>query len=419
MRLIVEKTECLVGNVRVPPSKSHTHRAVVLASLASGTSTVRGPLLSEDTMATVEACEAFGACIDRVNAGLQIKGVHGKPQPPEGVIDARNSGTTIRFMTCVAALCNSRVKLTGDESVQGRPIEPLLKSLNDLGAEAVSLKSTGYPLTVTGKLKGGKTIVEGISSQFLSGLLITCPLADLDSELVVVDLKSKPYVEMTLVHLERVGIKIHYENLNRFKIPGGQRIQAVNYMVPGDYSSAAFLMAAAYVTKSKIDISGLYPDDTQGDKTISGIIEEMKTGSHREIDLKDTPDLLPIVAVLGCYTDGTTVVKNVEHARLKESDRIASICSMLNKMGADIEELEDGLKVKKSRLKGGVLDGHRDHRIVMALAVAGLGASGTTVIDGAEVISVSFPGFVETMKRIHANIYLEEKNGRRYNREGF
>jgi 3-phosphoshikimate 1-carboxyvinyltransferase len=358
----------------------------------------------------VEACKAFGATIEKVDAGLKIKGVDGKPRPPKTIIDVGNSGTTIRFMTCIAALCKGKVTLTGDDSIKERPIEPLLASLNDLGAEAISLKTTGTPpVAVTGRLKGGRTTLRGISSQFLSGLLIACPLADLDTELVVVDLKSKPYVEMTLDHLKRVGVKIHHDGLKRFQIPGRQMIQPMDYTVPGDYSSAAFLIAAGFITKSKIDISGLDPDDKQGDKMILRIIEEMKTGGERVISLKDTPDLLPIVAVLGCFADGTTVVKNVEHARLKESDRIASICSELEKMGADVEELEDGVKVKKSKLKGAKLNGHRDHRIVMALAVAGLGASGTTIIDDAELIMVSYPGFVEAMQRLHAKIYLEEK----------
>lgn len=408
MKLVVNKTKHLEGNVKVPPSKSHTHRAVILTSLASGTSTIRNPLLSEDCLATVNACRAMGVDME-VGTNLIIKGVSGKPQTPREAIDVKNSGTTIRFMTTVAALCDGQVTLTGDESIQERPIGPLLKSLDDLGAKAISLKGNGCPpVAVTGGLKGGKTILKGSSSQFLSGLLIACPFAESDTELDVVNLKSKPYVEMTLNHLKRVGVKIQHRNLNKFKIPGKQKIKSQNYIVPGDYSSAAFLLAAASITKSKIEVSGLDPNDMQGDKAILGIIEEMKTDNNREIDLSNAPDLLPIVAVLGCFAKGTTVIKNVEHARLKESDRVASICSELNKMGADIEELGDGLIVRKSNLNGANLNGHKDHRIVMALAVAGLGAEGTTVISNAETISVSFPNFVETMQKLHANIHLEE-----------
>jgi len=410
MKLVVKKTNELNGKICAPPSKSHTHRAIILASLAAGTSTIKNPLLSEDCLATIKACKAIGADIKfDSHSNLQIKGVNGKIQTPKDIIDVGNSGTTIRLMTSIIALCNGKVVLTGDESIRKRPIDYLLNSLNDLGANTKSINMNGCPpVLVEGQIRGGKTTLEGISSQFLSGLLISCPLAKSDTEIKVEILKSKPYIEMTLEHLKRVGINIDFQNFNKFNIAGNQKIQSKNYTIPGDYSSAAFLLAAANITKSKISITGLDPNDKQGDKEIYKIINRMNNGVKREIDLLNNPDLLPIVAVLGCYSKGITIIKNVEHARLKESDRIKSTYSNLKKMNADIQETDDGLIVKKSKLVGNnKLNGHKDHRIVMALAVAALGAKGHTTIEEAETISVSFPNFVKSMQKINAKIRLE------------
>jgi len=408
MKLVVKKTEQLKGSVKVPPSKSHTHRAIILASLASGTSVIKNPLLSQDCIGTINACREIGAEITIKN-DLIIKGVNGKPKSLTSEINVENSGTTIRLMTAITALCDKEIILTGDHSIQSRPIGPLLRSLNDLGVKAASIKNNDKPpVSVTGILRGGNTVLEGISSQFLSSLLIACPLAKSDTKIDVTGLKSIPYVEMTLNHLENVGVKIYYKNFNKFLIPGNQQIKPRNYIVPGDYSSAAFLLAAENITKSNIKISGLDPNDKQGDKIILKIIKDLKTGNHREIDLSNTPDLLPIVAVLGCYSEGTTIIKNVEHARLKESDRIFTTCNELQKMGAEIKETRDGIIVKKSQLHGTKLNGHQDHRVVMALAVAALGAENTTVISNAEIVTVSFPNFIEIMKKLQANINLEE-----------
>lgn len=408
MRLVVEKSERLEGCVSAPPSKSHTHRAVILASLADGASKIRNPLLSNDCLATVDACRAIGAEID-IDQELKIKGVAGKPGTPDQTIDVRNSGTTIRLMTSIVALCEGSSTLTGDESIRKRPMDPLLKSLNDIGAGALSILGNGNPpVRIKGRMKGGSTTIEGISSQFVSGLLIACSLAEADTEITVLDLKSRPYVDMTLSHLNRVGIKVHRTDQDIFQIPGNQRMTAQDYTIPGDFSSAAFLLAAAHITNSDIIVSGLDMQDPQADKAILNIIEEMKNGEERTIDLGNSPDLLPITAVLGCYAGGTTVIKNVEHARLKESDRISSMCSELVKMGADIEELDDGLLVRNSNLKGARLEGHEDHRVVMALAVAALGAEGTTEITDAETIGISFPEFISIMRELGANMRTEE-----------
>lgn len=409
MKLIINPTERLQGKAIVPPSKSHTHRAIILASLASGTSVIYNPLLGEDCQSTIKACQAIGAEIIVHDGYVVIQGVNGQLKTPQNTIDVGNSGTTLRLMSAIVAHCGGKVILTGDESIQKRPIEPLLHALNDLGASASSLNETGRPpVAIQGILKGGTTKIKGMSSQFISGLLISCCLAGSDSTIQVLDLKSKPYLEMTLNHLAQCGVTITNEDFTIFKIPKNQVIQPRTYTVPSDFSSAAFLLSAANITHSNIEVEGLDLDDVQGDKAIIDIIGEMNKGERREIDLGDTPDLLPVTAVLACYAKGITIIKNVEHARLKESDRIKAMATELDKMGADIDEKPDGLIIKQSTLAGTKVNGYTDHRIVMALAVAGLGAKGITEIDNAECISISYPGFVETMKHLNANICVEE-----------
>lgn len=409
MKIIVRHTDKLHGKANVPPSKSHTHRAIILASLASGISIIRNPLKSADCLSTMKACQAIGAQIKTEKTSLLITGVKGKPKTPDEVIDVGNSGTTLRFMSAIVAHCNGKVILTGDESIQQRPIEPLLRSLNDLGAKAIAIRENGRPpIAIQGILKGGKTTMNGISSQFLSGILISCPIAASDSEIHVVKLKSKPYIDMTLQHLKDSGVTIYHDKYSLYHIPKRQIIRPRQYIVPADYSSAAFLLAAANITKSNIDVVGLDKHDVQGDKIIRHVVKEMEAGEHREIDLGNAPDLLPITAVLGCYAKGTTIIKNVEHARFKESDRIKAMATELQKMGANIQEKPDGLIIQHSSLKGTMVDGYKDHRIVMSLAIAGLRANGTTEINNAEVTAVSYPGFVETMQNLKANMYLEE-----------
>jgi 3-phosphoshikimate 1-carboxyvinyltransferase len=409
MKLIVEKTEELQGTVTAPPSKSHTHRAIIIASLADGTSTIRNPLVCDDTAATIEACGKFGAKLDAVGE-LQITGVNGKPRRSDSEINVGDSGTTMRFMAAVYALCEGPTTLSGDESLRSRPIAPLLNSLADLGAKrAKSLNNDGCPpVCVAGRMKGGRTTIDGQSSQFVSALLLACPLAKFDSDVTVRTMNSRPYVNMTLEHMGRCGVRVINKNLEKFFIPAGQSYRASDYTVPGDYSSAAFLRAAALMTDSDIEILGLDSEDVQSDRAFSGMMAQMMSPGETNVDLRDNPDLLPILAVAACSAVDVTILRNAPHARKKESDRISAICSELRKMGADIEEFADGLKVRNSKLRGAELEGHGDHRIVMALAVAGLAAEGRTIINGADTISKSYPNFVRDLAQMGANIRTVE-----------
>ena len=405
MKLAVERTKSLHGTVNAPPSKSHTHRAVLIASLASGTSRIKNPLLSDDSMATIEGCRKLGAQIQAGNE-LVVAGVDGVPGAPSSAIDVSGSGTTMRLLTAVCALCDGQTVLSGDASVNGRPMGPLLRSLRDLGARrAESLEGDDRPpVAVAGRFKGGKTVIDSTSSQFLSGLLVACPLAESDSIIEAKHVNSRPYVSMTMEHMQRAGVFVGHEKLDKFYIEGGRSYRPVQYTIPGDHSSAAFLLAAAFMTSSDIRIQGLDEEDSQGDRVITDIIRRMGSGTKRVIDMRDIPDLLPVAAVLGCRAEGTTVLRNVGHARHKESNRIAALCAELGKMGARIEETADGLTVSQSGLKGAEVDGHGDHRIVMALSVAGLDAQGRTVIHGAETLSKSYPGFADDMASLGARI---------------
>ena len=406
------------GEVYAPPSKSYTHRAILIAALGPG-GTVKRPLVSADTRATIAACEAFGAKITRKD-DIEIVGVSGKPQTPEDVINVLNSGTTMRFCSAVASLTDGAV-LTGDSSIRSRPNGPLLSALNDLGVNAFSVRGNGKaPLVVHGRMKGGLARLNGsVSSQFLSALLIACPLAEGDTKIVIEgELKSRPYAEITLDMLQEAGAHIE-AGKQEFEIEGGQSYNLKNYTIPGDFSSASYPLAAAAVTGGEVVVRGVLPS-RQGDSAIVDILRLMGAeiswdqveGVLRikgqelhgvDVDASLTPDLVPTIAVLGALAKGKTVVSNAEHVRHKETDRLHAMATELSKMGADIKEKPDGLEIVGGELHGCDVKGYDDHRIVMALAIAGM-AAGKTRIDTAECVDVSYPGFFHEMASMGANI---------------
>lgn len=421
MNLTVAPTEKLYGEVKAPPSKSYTIRAIIAAMLSEGVSTIKDPLHSEDTRACIMVSKSLGAGIKGVNNDFKVSGVVGLPKTPDVVLDTLNSGTTFRLMTAISSLCSGRVTLTGDESIKKRPIEPLLLALNQLGVKTTS--AGGYPpVSVEGPLRGGVCQIKGdISSQFISALLMALPCAKNNSEINVIgELKSKPYVDLTLDVLDKFKIIVRPENHVQFTIPGDQTYKATDYTVEGDYSSGAFLLAAAALTKSKVVVHNLFKTSKQADKKLIPIVREMGvdvevseeyvtvngSGTLKgiDVDLSDSPDLLPITSVLGALAEGKTRIYNTAHARLKECDRIKAMYTELKKMGANIVENKDGLDITGGKLKGTIVEGWRDHRIVMSMAVAGLKAEGRTQITDREYVSVTFPNFVRLMKILGANI---------------
>ncbi len=414
----------LAGEVRIPGSKSHTIRAVAIASLADGESAIRAPLDSNDTRAAVDAYRALGAEIETRSHGWIVRGTGGAVRAPEDVIDVRNSGVTLRTgLGSCALLREGMAVLTGDEQIRRRPAGPLAAALNDLGANVRSTRGAGMaPFVVEGWLRGGETSIEAVTSQYLSSLLINCPYAEGESVIRVPVLNEAPYVEMTLDWVRQHGIEVEQEGLERFRLPGRQRYRPVKRAIPADFSSATFFLGAGALGENEVVLRGLDMTDTQGDKAVVDFVRQMgaevtvERDAIRvrarelvgcEIDLNATPDALPTLAVLGCFARGTTRLVNAPQARLKETDRIAVMEEELTKLGGRVEQLEDGIVVHESALRGAEVEGHGDHRVVMALAVAGCAAPGTTVVQGAEAAAVTFPEFADCMISLGADIEVQ------------
>lgn len=420
VNLVVEKSK-LSGAVVIPASKSHTIRAVVIGALADGTSTITNPLCASDPLAAVRVCGKFGA---EINQGKDwcVRGVGGRPIVPDDVLDTGNSGTTLYLTMGIAALVNGYSVFTGDEQIRSRPGGPMIEALRSLGVEAFSTRGDGTPpLVIRGPMKGGAVDLDGSrTSQYLSGLLLSCPLAQADTEIRVRNAVERPFIEMTLGWLDDQGIAYERDGCDRFRIPGGQSYRAFSKRMPGDFSSAAFFLCAAAITGSELTLVGLDMKDSQGDKAIVDMlrhmgakIEEVPEGlcitggalAGGEFDLRGTPDALPAMAVTACFAQGVTRLVNVPQARMKETDRIRVMREELSSMGARVEELPDGLVIEGGPMHAARVHGHGDHRVVMALAVAGLACEGRTEIDTAEAVSVTFPDFVELMQGIGASMF--------------
>lgn len=423
------KPSKLEGKIEAQPSKSYTHRALSIGLLAEGTSKVVDPLWSLDTRATLDVVQGLGAKARRGKNLCEIFGSGGKLKPRRTQMDVRNSGTTIRFMSAIASLSPKPIRLVGDRSILARPMGPLIESLSELGAGAKCEGSGGRPpVVVGGGIEGGRTrITGGISSQFISALLLASPYSRSEVEILVEEgPKSKPYIQMTLEVLELAGARVKSDSsLTEFEVPGDQRLGAIDFEVPGDYSSAAFVLGGAILTGSEVEVSNLDPEDVQGDRLILEFLEEfgadvkvrgkiVQVAGEGELegieaDCSDTPDLVPILGVLGAAAKGWTRLTGISHLRFKEVDRLKALRAELRRMGARVKETEDGLKIHGTRqLRGGSFRSYGDHRTAMALAMGGLAARGTTFIDGAESIDVSYPKFVEDMQALGARVEVHK-----------
>lgn len=428
MKLAVSKSK-LTGEISVPGSKSHTIRAVAIAAMANGASIIKSPLVSSDTISAISTASALGAWIKRGDDSVwKITGTGGHLLEPANCLDLGNSGTSLRIFTALASLADFSVSFDGDASLRTRKMAPLLSALQNLGAKCESTDGL-CPVAVQGPLQGGETDVDGTTSQYLSALLLAAPLCKQDTMLRVEHLNEQPYVQITLDWLTSQGI--HFESDSRFSlftVAGGQTYHPFTRKIPGDFSSAAFPVVAGVLTGGGVIVKNLDFTDNQGDKAIFSYLEAMgakitikndhavikpaKKLKALEIDMNATPDLLPIMAVAATAADGITVLKNVPQARIKETDRINCMSSELEKMGIVVEQFEDGMAITGGKLHSANVESYKDHRIAMALSIAGMTTSddGTTIINDADSIEVTYPSFIDDFRVLGAEFYTNANN---------
>jgi 3-phosphoshikimate 1-carboxyvinyltransferase len=414
------------GTIRCPSSKSYTHRAIAIASLVEAQSIITNILIARDTLATLTACRSLGANIIHNNNTLRIEG-NRRFDPPDNIVNAENSGTTIRFLTVMSALVNKGYTvLTGDESLRKRPMQPMLDALQQLGVQCYSTKMNGTPPLIVrgGGIKGGTAVIDGsISSQFISALLISCIYADTDVTLKVKGYQvSAPYIDATLAIMKAFGVILKQRNkFSEYHICNDE-YKSTFFDIPADFSTAALIIAAGVLAGNHLTIQGINFSLPQADSYIIEIIKSMggKIKVDRQkgevivqgssnlrggnFDLTNSPDLLPVVSVLALKSTKTVRIMGIAHARLKETDRVSNIAIELAKFGAKVKELEDEITITPPTvIKNASVEAYNDHRLFMAFTIASMLTEKSTV-TGAESVDVSYPNFIQDMVDLGADI---------------
>ena len=409
----IKPIKSLNSVVRVPGSKSYTQRALITSALADGRSVIRDALISEDTEHLIEALQALGASIAQEGHDLVVQGTGGKLATPSSSLYLGNNGTGFRFLTSTVALGRGTFVLDGNRRMRERPIQPLVDALNMMGVEACCIERNGFPpveIKAQGLPGGTVRLTRGLSSQYVSSLLLAAPYAEKDTVIeVLTSLPSWPYINLTLDVMERFGVEVFVSEDRRFHIKARQAYQPREYAIEGDLSSATYFMAAAAIVGQPIKISNVNPNSLQGDLRFLEILKIMgckvsTSGEGIEVagpllnhedlsfDLKDVPDMVPALAVVSAFRKGKTTLKNILHLRLKESDRIAALTCELRKIGARAEEMADEMIVQGVASNGAEIDCYSDHRIAMSFAVAGLAIEGISIKDPG-CVKKSFPDF--------------------------
>jgi 3-phosphoshikimate 1-carboxyvinyltransferase len=406
----------LKGEVKAPASKSMTQRAIAAALLAHGESTIINPSYCDDSLAAMSIAVGLGAKVEPDTDKMKISG---SSELKEKKLNCGESGLAIRMFSPVAALYKTELTITGTGSLKKRPMSMIEVALKQFGIKCET--ENGFlPLTIKGPLKGGICEIDGSTgSQLLTGLLMALPVAMKDSVVKVNNLKSKPYIDMTLQVLERFGINVKNDNYNQFNIPGKQKFRPCSFEVESDWSGGAFLLVAGAIN-GNITVLGLHPDSRQSDKAIlsaldkagarmsieENVIEIGKSSLKSfEFDATEAPDLFPPLAALAAYCKGTSGIKGISRLIHKESNRAATLVEEFGKLGIKIEISGEYMLVTGGEVKGAHLSSHDDHRIAMAAAVAGLGATGKVYIKDSQCISKSYPGFFDDLRKIGASIY--------------
>ena len=404
------------GEVKAPPSKSMTQRAIAAALLADGQSLILNPSYCDDSLAAMSIAVSLGARVEPEAGRMKITG---SGELKEKKLNCGESGLAIRLFSPVAALYDEEIMMTGAGSLKKRPMHMICDALNQLGVKCSS--SDGFlPLTIRGPIKGGACEIDGsLSSQLLTGLLMSLPLADNDSVIRVNNLKSRPYIDMTLGVLRDFGINIINKNYTIFEVPGHQKYLPMTYEVESDWSGGSFLLAAGAIN-GNLRITGLHTDSFQSDIGIlkalgmaganliisKGSIEISKSYMKAfEIDATESPDLFPPLVALASYCNGITRIKGASRLVHKESDRASALSEEFGKMNIKVEIIGDHLLVTGGKVKGAKVNSHDDHRIAMAEAVAALGASDTVFIKDSHCIAKSYPGFFDDLRKIGAMVH--------------
>ncbi|MDE6656358.1 MAG: 3-phosphoshikimate 1-carboxyvinyltransferase [Anaeroplasmataceae bacterium] len=412
----------LKGIVSIPPSKSLSHRAIIAASLSEEESVISNVMFSKDILATLEGMKALGAKIEVEGTTLRIKG--SKVKRISNVIDANESGSTLRFLIPIALVNSDPIEFVGHNHLVNRPLASYFEIFDKIGIKYSHPQDAYLPLKASGGLVSGVYEVKGnISSQFITGLLFALPLLDGDSRIKIIGaLESKGYVDLTLDILSKFGIRIINNNYEVFSIPGNQSYKGYNYKVEGDYSQTAFFLIAGAMG-ADIKLKGMNQVSYQGDKKI---VDDMKAlGGNIQfeenllyclpsktkgatIDFSQSPDLGPALTVLASVSEGTSKFVHVSRLRIKECDRVTCMKEELEKLGAKIEEEPDTMTIHgSSKLHGGIVDSHNDHRVAMALAMASLKMEEDLTILNAECVSKSYPNFWEVFEALGGDVTYE------------